>query len=87
MPASADLTAADGSKLGNTIEKEVYTGDLDPAVGFASQGSVLPARESRGPCGQRDRAARRLWRAASDSRIVRAGNASLPPDVGWSKAA
>ncbi|PZO66140.1 MAG: hypothetical protein DI635_00460 [Pseudoxanthomonas suwonensis] len=45
---AADLTAADGSKLGNTIEKEVYTGDLDPAVGFASQGSVLPARESRG---------------------------------------
>lgn len=45
---AADLTAADGTKLGRAVEQEVYTGDLDPAVGFASEGSVLPARESRG---------------------------------------
>jgi hypothetical protein len=27
---------------------KVYTGELEPAVGFASQGSVLPAKDSRG---------------------------------------
>ncbi|MGY4516080.1 uncharacterized protein YfaS (alpha-2-macroglobulin family) [Lysobacter sp. HA18] len=42
------MTAADGSRIGNQIERKVYTGPLDPVVGFASQGSVLPARESRG---------------------------------------
>src|SRR5690606_37410149 len=45
---SGALTAADGSTLGRDIEKTVYSGELDPAAGFASQGSVLPARESRG---------------------------------------
>lgn len=45
---SGDLAAADGSKLGRDLEQKVYTGELDPAVGFASQGSVLPAKESRG---------------------------------------
>ncbi|MGY1457704.1 alpha-2-macroglobulin family protein [Luteimonas sp. A534] len=45
---SAALTAADGSTLGRDIEQKVYTGELEPAAGFASQGSVLPARESRG---------------------------------------
>jgi uncharacterized protein YfaS (alpha-2-macroglobulin family) len=45
---SGALTAADGSKLGKDLEQKVFTGELDPAVGFASQGSVLPARESRG---------------------------------------
>ncbi|MEZ0470255.1 alpha-2-macroglobulin [Luteimonas sp. B3_2_R+30] len=45
---SADLTAADGSRLGEAVERRIHTGDLEPAVGFASQGSVLPARESRG---------------------------------------
>lgn len=45
---SGELAAADGSKLGRDIEKKVYTGELEPAVGFASQGSVLPAKESRG---------------------------------------
>ena len=45
---SGELAAADGSKLGRDVEKKVYTGELDPAVGFASQGSVLPAKESRG---------------------------------------
>lgn len=45
---SGDLTAADGTKLGKDVEKVVFTGELEPAVGFASQGSVLPAKESRG---------------------------------------
>src|SRR5690606_21438285 len=45
---SGDLTAADGSKLGAGVEQKVFTGELDPVVGFASQGSVLPLRESRG---------------------------------------
>lgn len=45
---SADLLAADGSRLGKELKERVYTGELDPVVGFASQGSVLPARESRG---------------------------------------
>lgn len=45
---SAALTAADGSELGEDVERKVHTGDLQPTAGFASQGSVLPARESRG---------------------------------------
>ncbi len=45
---SPDLLAADGSRLGSEVRQRVFTGELDPAVGFASQGSVLPARESRG---------------------------------------
>ncbi|MBN6149328.1 alpha-2-macroglobulin family protein [Xanthomonas sp. AmX2] len=45
---SADLLAADGNRLGKPLKQKVYTGELEPAVGFASQGSVLPARESRG---------------------------------------
>ncbi len=45
---SGDLLAADGSRLGADIERRVHTGELEPVVGFASQGSVLPARESRG---------------------------------------
>ncbi|MFE0499519.1 alpha-2-macroglobulin [Lysobacter soli] len=44
----AGLTAASGDRLAQPLRKEVYTGPLDPVVGFASQGSVLPARESRG---------------------------------------
>ncbi|TXH76269.1 MAG: alpha-2-macroglobulin family protein [Lysobacteraceae bacterium] len=48
LTISGKLAAADGSTLGRDIEQKVYTGELDPAVGFASQGSVLPARESRG---------------------------------------
>lgn len=41
------LTAVDGSTLGET-SKDVHTGPLQPAVGFAAQGSVLPARDTRG---------------------------------------
>ncbi len=44
----ADLLAADGSRIGRELRQKVHTGQLEPAVGFASQGSVLPARESRG---------------------------------------
>lgn len=44
----AGLSAADGTRLGKDGTHKVHTGELDPAVGFASQGSVLPARESRG---------------------------------------
>ena len=44
----AGLSAADGTRLGKDDTRKVHTGELDPAVGFASQGSVLPARESRG---------------------------------------
>lgn len=45
---AGDLTAADGTRLGQAREEKVYTGELDPVVGFASQGSVLPAKDSRG---------------------------------------
>ena len=45
---SGELTAADGTRLGEDREEKVYTGELEPLVGFASQGSVLPAKESRG---------------------------------------
>ncbi|KAB8313827.1 alpha-2-macroglobulin family protein [Tolypothrix campylonemoides VB511288] len=44
----AGLTAADGTRLGREQARTVHTGPLDPVVGFASQGSVLPARDSRG---------------------------------------
>lgn len=44
----AGLMAADGKTLGKEEERKIFTGPLEPAVGFASQGSVLPAKESRG---------------------------------------
>ena len=44
----AGLTASDGKILGKDELRKVFTGPMEPAVGFASQGSVLPARESRG---------------------------------------
>ena len=44
----ADLLAADGDRLGKELKEKVHTGELEPAVGFASQGSVLPSKESRG---------------------------------------
>ena len=48
LVVSADLLAADGSRLGKEVRQQVFTGELTPAAGFASQGSVLPARDSRG---------------------------------------
>jgi uncharacterized protein YfaS (alpha-2-macroglobulin family) len=44
----ADLLAAAGSRLGKAVEQVVHTGSLKPSVGFASQGSVLPAKDTRG---------------------------------------
>lgn len=44
----AGLAAADGDTLGKDDTRTVNTGPVEPAVGFASQGSVLPARETRG---------------------------------------
>ena len=43
-----DLAAVDGKTLGSEVTKEIYTGPMQPNAGFASQGSVLPARETRG---------------------------------------
>ncbi|HSD17160.1 MAG TPA: alpha-2-macroglobulin [Thermomonas sp.] len=48
LTVAGGLTAADGSKIGRDVEMKVFTGELEPAVGFASQGSVLPAKDSRG---------------------------------------
>lgn len=48
LTISGKLAAAAGDSLGRDIEQKVYTGELAPAVGFASQGSVLPARDNRG---------------------------------------
>lgn len=45
---SPDLLAADGSRIGKELRQKVFSGELKPVAGFASQGSVLPARESRG---------------------------------------
>jgi alpha-2-macroglobulin len=42
------LAAADGRSLAALPAREIYSGNLPPAVGFASQGSVLPARDSDG---------------------------------------
>ncbi len=44
----AGLAAADGSTLGKDLEQKIYTGPMEPSAAFASQGSVLPARETRG---------------------------------------
>jgi alpha-2-macroglobulin len=44
----AGLLAADGRTLGGEIKRDIYSGDLPSAVAFASTGSVLPARGSRG---------------------------------------
>ncbi len=42
------LAAADGKTLGSEVSRDVYTGPMEPAAAFASQGNVLPARETRG---------------------------------------
>jgi uncharacterized protein YfaS (alpha-2-macroglobulin family) len=44
----AGLLAADGRTLGHEVKHDVYSGNLPAAVGFASHGSVLPARGTRG---------------------------------------
>jgi alpha-2-macroglobulin len=42
------LAATDGSTLGADKTQDVHSGNQEPIVGFASQGSILPAHESRG---------------------------------------
>ncbi|MFC5527813.1 alpha-2-macroglobulin [Rhodanobacter ginsengisoli] len=42
------LLAADGRTLGHAVKRDIYSGNLPAAVGFASHGSVLPARGTRG---------------------------------------
>jgi uncharacterized protein YfaS (alpha-2-macroglobulin family) len=44
----AELAAVDGKTLGSEVSKDVYTGPMEPNAAFASQGNVLPARETRG---------------------------------------
>jgi len=48
LVVSEDLLAADGSRLGKELKQKVFSGELKPVAGFASQGSVLPAKDSRG---------------------------------------
>lgn len=48
LSLSAELEAADGSTLGKAVEASAYSGNLPPLLGFASQGSLLPARGSDG---------------------------------------
>ncbi len=42
------LAAATGEVIGSDATREVYTGPLEPLLGFASQGMVLPTHERRG---------------------------------------
>ena len=42
------VLAADGRTLGHVLKRDIYSGNLPAAVGFASHGSVLPARGTRG---------------------------------------
>lgn len=42
------LATPDGRTLGAQPEREVYSGNLAPVAGFASRGSVLPARGTQG---------------------------------------
>ncbi len=42
------VLAADGRTLGHAVKHDIYSGNLPAAIGFASHGSVLPARGSRG---------------------------------------
>jgi len=44
----AELASAQGQTIGQRLEREVHSGQLPPSVGFASQGSVLPARNTDG---------------------------------------
>jgi alpha-2-macroglobulin len=44
----AELESADGRLLGTTPALSIYSGNLPPRLGFASQGSVLPASGSEG---------------------------------------
>jgi len=45
---SPELTATDGTRLGQEVRRTVYTGALEPVAGFASQGSVQPGAAGGG---------------------------------------
>ncbi len=48
LSIKSELAAADGATLGQPFEHAVYSGPLLPMLGFASQGNILPARDSAG---------------------------------------
>lgn len=48
VTVKTSLLAADGHTLAADRREDVFSGDLPAAVGFASKGSVLPARGTRG---------------------------------------
>ncbi len=48
LSIKGELAAADGTTLGQPFEHTVYSGPLLPMLGFASQGNILPARDSAG---------------------------------------
>ncbi|MCP5179733.1 MAG: alpha-2-macroglobulin family protein [Pseudomonadales bacterium] len=48
LTVHAALAATDGSTIGSDLSRDVHTGPLQPVLGFASQGSVLPMHETRG---------------------------------------
>lgn len=48
VTVKTSLLAANGHALAGDQHRDVFSGDLPAAVGFASKGSVLPARGTRG---------------------------------------
>ena len=48
LSIKGELASTGGATLGEAIEREVHSGELPPSVGFASQGSVLPGRNTDG---------------------------------------
>jgi uncharacterized protein YfaS (alpha-2-macroglobulin family) len=45
---SGSLQNSEGVALGRELSQTIHTGQLPPSAAFATQGSVLPARDSRG---------------------------------------
>ncbi len=48
VTVKGSLMAVDGRTLGKDQTHEVYAGEQEPVIGFASQGHILPLHESRG---------------------------------------
>jgi uncharacterized protein YfaS (alpha-2-macroglobulin family) len=48
LTVKAELASAAGDTLGQAFEHTVYSGPQSPMLGFASQGHVLPGRDSAG---------------------------------------
>lgn len=48
ITVKAGLTSAEGGTLGQDFEHALYSGPQPPMLGFASQGHVLPGRDSAG---------------------------------------